>query len=275
MRVSPRRLLGLLGVLTVTGAILVPLPALAGITAPTLTIAKDCAGLAGEATLDLSVTRPNEGGPVNIGNFSVKVACGKSVTVLGIPGDGTTVFNSGDTITISEDSRPSVSILPSAEVSVTLTALPKTVTVVDPPAVSIKKTCGEGVTGKATFNVSNSSAESDVNIDVPCGATVPVELPTGSLVGQAVVIHESTPPTNGVAAANVTVTIPESSPVVATIANNAAASATPTPTPTAAVLAQTGTPPTPQGQLAVLLAAMAGGAAIIVLGLGMWRRRRA
>jgi hypothetical protein len=260
--------------LAVTGAILVPLPALAGITAPTLTIAKDCAGLVGEATLDLSVTRPSEGGPVNLGNFSVKVACGKSVTVLGIPGaGGTAVFSSGDTITISEDSRPSISVLPAAQTSVTLTASPKTVTVVDPPAVSIKKTCGAGVTGTATFRVSNSNAESQVNIDVPCGATVPVQLPARSLVGQTVLIHESTPPTNGVAAANVTVTIPDSSPVVATIANNAAASAT--PTPTAAVLAQTGTPAAPQGQVAVLLAAMAGGAAIIVLGLGIWRRRRA
>jgi hypothetical protein len=279
MGYSPRRLLGLLGVVAVTGAIMIPLPVLAGFSAPTLTIAKDCAGLAGEATLDLSVARPDiEAGSVNIANFSVTVECGKTVTVLGIPGEGgTQAFSSGDTITISEDSRPSISILPAAETSVTLTALPKSVTVVDPPAVSIKKTCGAGVTGQATFNVSNSSAESHVNIDVPCGATVPVELPAGSLVGQTVVIHESTPATNGVAAANVTVTIPQTTPVVASIANNAAVSATPTPsaTPTAAVLAQTGTPRTPQSQLPVLLAAMVGGTAVILLGLVTWRRRRA
>jgi hypothetical protein len=280
MRLSPRPALGLLAVGAVMGAIMLPLPAMAGISGPTLTIAKDCSGLSGTATLHLDVFRPGIEGLDQVGSFDETVDCGKSLTIFGIPQlEGTTGFTAGESITITESTGPSVSILPAASVSVTLGTAEKSVTVVDPPAVSIKKTCAEGVTGTATFSVSNATAEASVSVDVGCDTTVPVALPTGSQAGDDVVIHESTPPTNGVAAADVTVKIPTSTPDVTTIVNNAAVTATatpaPTPTPAVPVLAATGQARTPNSAAPVVIATMAGGMAVLLLGFGLWRRRRA
>src|SRR2546423_2901012 len=211
MRFSPRHLLSLLSATAVIGAVMVPLPAFAGITGPTLTIAKDCAGLSGTASLHLVVTRPGLESPKTVGSFDVTVECGKSRTVLGIPGEGLTLFQSGETITITEATGPSLAILAAAQVSVTLGTDAKSVSVVDPAAVSIKKTCAEGVTGTATFKVSNTSEQASINVQVPCGTTVAVPLPNTWDTDEELVIHESTPPTNGVAAGDVTVTIPDSS----------------------------------------------------------------
>src|SRR2546423_2394748 len=212
MRFSPRHLLSLLSATAVIGAVMVPLPAFAGITGPTLTIAKDCAGLSGTASLHLVVTRPGiEGGTDTVGSFDVSVECGKSRTVFGIPGEGLTLFESGETITVTEATGPSLAILAAAQVSVTLGTDAKSVSVVDPAAVSIKKTCAEGVTGTATFKVSNTSEQASINVQVPCGTTVAVPLPNTWDTDEELVIHESTPPTNGVAADDVTPTHPHSS----------------------------------------------------------------
>jgi hypothetical protein len=279
MRFSPRYLLGLLSATALIGAVMVPLPAFAGITGPTLTIAKDCAGLPGTATLHLVVTRPGLESPETVGSFDVRVECGKSQIVFGIPGEGLMLFQSGETITITEATGPSLAILAAAQVSVTLGTDAKSVSVVDPAAVSIKKTCAAGVTGTATFKVSNSSEQASINVQVPCGTTVAVPLPNTWDTDEDLVIHESTPPTNGVAAADVTVTIPDSSgtPQLATFANALVATPVPstTPAPTPAVLPATGYSQVPPSQAPFVLAATATGALLVLFGFGLWRRRRA
>jgi LPXTG-motif cell wall-anchored protein len=184
-------------------------------------------------------------------------------------------------ITITENSRPNLALLPANTTTVTLHAVteanqtPNTVTIVDPAAVSIKKSCASGVTGKASFTVNNDSEQAQFSIDVACGATTALPLPQGWDASEDLLIHESTTPTNGVAANDVTVRIPESngSAQVAEFVNPAAV-ATASPTPTVVPqLAQTGdrggTP------LMLFLGVAAGSALLILGGLTVWRRRQA
>ena len=72
-----------------------------------------------------------------------------------IPNEVPIALFMGDTVTITEEVAPNVALLPADSTTVTLASGTNTVTVVDPPAVRIKKTCATGVSGKATFTVMN------------------------------------------------------------------------------------------------------------------------
>src|SRR5437870_4417927 len=152
MGLSYRRLLRFLGATIGVGALMIALPAMAGafslIELPTLTITKECAGLAGTVTLSLSVSRNND----NVGaSFSQQVNCGESVKIVGIPnGEGTALpLAVGDTITITETQTPAPAVLSGGPQTVTLAAGANLFTVLDSAAVSIHKTCAAGVSGKA------------------------------------------------------------------------------------------------------------------------------
>lgn len=243
--------------------------------AASLSITKDCAGLSGTVTLSLSVTI----GDTQPLSDTVPIDCGQTKTITGIPnGDGSLSLVAGYIVTISERGRDVLAVLPAPSQTITLAAGTNSVTIVDPPAVSIKKTCASGVTGTATFSVTDATEEATLAVRVPCGTTVPVPLPATWDTDEDLVIHETTPPTNGVAAADVTVTIPSDNgtPQVATfnnaaVAASATASATPRPTPTPRTLAFTGAGRGASPWPAVLLVAMA--SALLLLG-GVHLRRR-
>src|SRR5947208_6719512 len=148
MRLPQHRLLKFLAAIAGGGALMVGLPVMAGafsLVAPSLSIAKTCAGLTGTAALTLAVSRPNEnGGSTSIAGFDVSVPCGGTTKVFMIPlPESTEAFEVGDTVTITEVAGPSVAIL-RASTTVTVHALVNEVTLADPAAVSIKKTCAAG-----------------------------------------------------------------------------------------------------------------------------------
>jgi LPXTG-motif cell wall-anchored protein len=246
-------------------------PAYAQDEAPSLSIFKDCGGLSGTLDLSLSLTRDDE----QFGTAgTVQVECGKSTPVSVIPQfEGSISFLVGDTITITEPAGQLLALLPAPSKTVEVAVGVNAVTIVDPPAVSIKKTCAAGVTGTATFLVSNDSEEASITVRVPCGATIAVPIPNGWDSGEDLVIHETTPPTNGIAGADVTVRIPGSSgePQLAEFTNAAAATATPAPTVVA--LPQTGDGGS--GTSLLLIGGALGGALLMLLGFGLWRRRAA
>ena len=279
MGLGLKHLLRFLGACAAASGLMIAQPGIANAQGLTeflpLKISKTCAGLSGTATLTLSVTR---GGDAVGSSFLKEVECGGFVIVLGVPnvaeGGG---FEVGDVVTISEASRPNLSILRAPTTTVTLheatTANPNVVTIADPAAVSIKKTCATGVTGKATFLVTNDSEEASFSIDVACGTTVALPLPNNWDASEDLAIHESVPPTNGVAAADQTVRIPESngSAQLAEFANTATATASPTPAPPQ--LAATGD--STGASLALFLIMAAGSALLLLGGLTIWRRRQA
>jgi hypothetical protein len=133
-------------------------------------------------------------------------------------------------------------------------------------ALKIHKTCASGVSGTATFAVTVTpvgAAAAQVSASVACGQTVVVAVPAAAnVIGAAVKIHESSPPTNGVAAADVTATLTTADQTV-TI-NNAAA--------VVAVLAQTGGARLPQSGLPAALLML--GALLVASGVGLRRRAR-
>jgi LPXTG-motif cell wall-anchored protein len=252
-------------------SVLATSPAYAQDEAPTLSIFKDCSGLSGTLNLSLSIIRNDD----QFGSAgTVQVECGKSTPVSVIPQfEGSVSFLVGDSVTITEPGGQLLALLPAPSKQITVAAGVNLVTIVDPAAVSIKKTCAAGVTGMATFLLTNDSEEASITVLVPCGATVAVPIPDTWDSDEDLVIHEKTPPTNGIAAADVTVTIPGSSgqPQLAEFANTAAA--TPTPAPTVIVLPATGDGG--GGTWLLLSGAATGGALLILLGFTIWRRRTA
>jgi hypothetical protein len=128
-------------------------------------------------------------------------------------------------------------------------------------SLAVKKTCAAGVSGSATFatTVVSEGAITGPSVVIACGATVNLpKIP----VGWNFKLHESTPPANGVAAADVTIHVAVNGPI--TTINNTAASV-PTPTPTTRTLANTGggsenpTLPWPVVVLGALLASVGAG----------------
>jgi hypothetical protein len=107
---------------------------------------------------------------------------------------------------------------------------------------SFKKTCASGVSGSAVFSFTvptEGGTAIGPSLTAACNGAA-VDLPKLP-VDFNVVLHESTPPTNGVAAADVTLRIASGADTI-TINNAAASVATPAPTaaPTARRLANTG-----------------------------------
>jgi hypothetical protein len=136
-------------------------------------------------------------------------------------------------------------------------------------SVAVKKSCAAGVSGSATF-ATTAVTEGTIAgpaVSIACGATV--DLPKLPITGFAWRLHESTPPANGVAAADVTIQVRANTPLT-TINNNAVSVAT--PAPTTRTLAKTGggsgNPMLPWP--VVLL-----GAILVAAGGGLLRRRRA
>lgn len=297
-------LLRLLAAMTSAGALIVAqtgfaqAQGLVELTA-TLTLTKTCAGLSGKATLNLTLIREDQ----TVGSRSGTLDCGASSGAIEGLGDSESlIFLVGDKVTITEQGHPSLAVLPVAARTVTLT-VPKAVgtnavTIADPAAVSIKKTCADGVTGTASFVVTDTNEDNDtVSVDVACGATVPVPLKDSWDTGEDLVIHESVPPSHGQASDDVTVRIPssEGQPQVATFANalvvtsasaspspissatptpTASPTPSPTPTPRTPVLAQTGGPSGGDSAFLLLLVA-ATSATLLFGGFTIWRRRRA
>ena len=133
-------------------------------------------------------------------------------------------------------------------------------------SLAVKKTCAAGVSGSATFatTVVTEGTLSGPSVVIACGATVNLpKIPTG----WSFKLHESTPPTNGVAAADVTLQVAVDAAV--TTINNTAASVA-TPAPTAATLANTGGG---SGNPMLPWPVLLGGAILALAGLGLLRRR--
>jgi antitoxin (DNA-binding transcriptional repressor) of toxin-antitoxin stability system len=255
-----------------------------------LAITKDCGGLTGTGfSLALTLERSSQ----TQGFATVSIDCGQTKIVPGVSGieGGSVPFEAGDVVTITETNRPVIAILPAASTTVTITAASASpsasasssstttaLTIHDPAAVSIHKSCAEGVSGTAGFTVTNTdSNDNPVSVQVACGATKPVQLPSGWKSTEVLNIHESTPPTNGVAAEDQGVAIPgdEGSPAVKTFTNafaasSASPSASPTPVPSVPVLAQTGTGSTPSPSPWPL--AVGGSLVVLLIGL-LWLGR--
>lgn len=103
-------------------------------------------------------------------------------------------------------------------------------------SAAVKKTCAAGVSGSATFTTTVTGNESTIpgpSVVIACGATVNLPKIPVATAGWSVRLHESQAPTNGVAAADVTLHVTVGGPV--TVINNTAASV-----PTTPVLANTG-----------------------------------
>jgi hypothetical protein len=233
-------------------------------TAPAgvLSIHKTCAaGVSGSAIF--AVTTTPVGGTAQ--SVNATVACGATVAVP-IPAGVALV---GASVKVHEATPPTNGAA-AADVTVTLTADAQTVTIANAlhttGVLSIHKTCASGVSGSATFSVTVTPVEAtaaQITVSVPCGQTVPVVVPAAkNVIGSGVKIHESTPPTHGVAAADVTATLTASDQTV-TINNSAAPAPVVVP-----VLAQTGRPGEPASELPLMLGAM-----LIAAGLGTLRRR--
>ncbi len=175
-----------------------------------LSIHKACpTGFVGTATFSVAFTLADGGSG---GSSSLDVLCGQTKAVT-IPAGAN--FTNTD-FTVHESSAP-LGTNGAADQSGTLSASRQTLTFTDTAAagpagvLSIHKTCGSGVSGSATFSVTitpTGASAQTVNVTVACGATVAVPVPTAaSLVGAAVTVHETVPPTNGAAAADLTATL--------------------------------------------------------------------
>jgi hypothetical protein len=175
-----------------------------------LSIHKACpTGFVGTASFSVAFTLAGGGSG---GSSSVDVLCGQTKPVT-IPARAN--FTNTD-FTVHESSAP-LGTNGAADQSSTLSASPQTLTFTDTAAagpagvLSIHKTCAPGVSGSATFSVTitpTGATAQSVNVTVACGATVPVTVPASvSLVGAAVTVHETVPPNNGAAAADVTATL--------------------------------------------------------------------
>jgi hypothetical protein len=227
-----------------------------------LSIHKTCAaGVNGSATFAVTVAPAG----VTAQSVSATVACGATVAVP-VPAGVALV---GASVTIHE-ATPATNGAAAADVTATLSADAQTVTINNAlhttGVLSIHKTCASGVSGTATFMVTVTPVEAtatQISVSVPCGQTTAVAVPVAkNVIGSGVKIHESTPPSNGVAAADVNATLTASDQTV-TINNTAAAAAVVVP-----VLAQTGRPGSPQSGLPLMLGVM-----LIASGLGLLRRR--
>jgi hypothetical protein len=176
-------------------------------TAGSLKIHKVCAsGVTGSATFGVTVTPIGATGQT----VSTTVGCGATVSVA-VP-DAIDLV--GATAGIHEITPPTNGVA-GADVTTTLTADPKTVTVtntaVPTGGLRIHKTCDSGVTGSAVFTLTVTPTEgtaTNVSVTVPCGGTVTAAIPAAvNLLGAHVTIHESTVPTNGLAGADTTATL--------------------------------------------------------------------
>jgi hypothetical protein len=208
-----------------------------------LSIHKSCAtGVSGSATFAVTVAQQT---------VNATVACGGTVPVA-IPAAVALV---GAAVMVHE-TTPATNGAVAADVTATLSASAQTLTIDNALAttgvVSLRKTCASGVTGTATFVVTVTPAEAaaaEISMTVSCGQTSALAVPAASnVIGAAVKIHESTPPTNGVAGADVSATLTASAQTV-TINNAAAVAVVP-------VLPQTGRPGMPEPVLPLLLGAM-------------------
>jgi hypothetical protein len=226
-----------------------------------LSIHKTCAaGVSGSATFAVTVA------PAGVTSQSVNatVACGTTVPVA-IPAGVALV---GAAVTVHE-STPPTNGAAAADVTATLSADAQTLTINDAlhstGTLSIHKTCASGVSGTATFAVTVTPPDAtaaQISVNVACGQTTAVAVPAAkNVIGSAVKIHESTPPTHGVAAADASATLTASAQTV-TINNTAA------PAAVVPVLAQTGRSGLPTGGLSLLLGAM-----LIASGVDLLRRR--
>lgn len=226
-----------------------------------LRIHKICAsGVSGTASFSITVT------PIGATaqTVTMPVECGETVTVA-IP---SAVALVGAAVTVHETTPPTHG-LAAADFNATLSANAQTLTInnaLATGALKIQKTCASGVSGTARFVVTVTPTESSaaqVSVDVPCGQTVVVAVPAAkNLIGSAVKIHESTPPTNGVAAADVTAALTAADQTL-TIDNAAA--------PVVVVLPPTGSAGMPQSGLPVVFLIL--GVLLIGSGIGLLRRR--
>jgi hypothetical protein len=196
-----------------------------------LSIHKNCPiGYTGTATFSVALSAPSiplqpttrqVSAPV-----TVSVPCGQTSAVV-IPANVNWV---GTTFVVHETTAPLGLGVASKDVTGTLSADASTAIINDAVlgatagTLEIHKVCANGLTGSATFGVTVTpigATPQTVSIAVPCGATVNVPVPEViDLVGAAVAIHETTPPTNGVAGADVTTTLTADTKTV-TVTNTA------------------------------------------------------
>jgi hypothetical protein len=226
-----------------------------------LSIHKTCAaGVSGSATFAVTVAPAG----VTSQSVNVTVACGATVPAA-IPA-GVALVGAGVTV---HESTPPTNGAAAADVTATLSADAQTLTINNAlhstGTLSIHKTCASGVSGTANFTVTVTPPDAtaaQISVTVACGQTTAVAVPAAkNVIGAAVKIHESTPPTHGVAAADVSAALTASAQTV-TINNTAA------PPGVVPVLAQTGRSGLPAAGLSLLLGAM-----LIASGVGLLRRR--
>jgi len=196
-----------------------------------LSIHKNCpTGYSGTATFSVTLIPP--GIPLQpttrqvSAPVTVSVNCGQTSTVA-VPADVNWV---GTAFVVHETTPPLGLGVASHDATGTLSADASTASFNDPVlagtagTLEIHKVCANGVTGSATFGVTVTpigATAQTVSIAVACGATVNVPVPEAiDLVGAAVAIHETTPPTNGVAGADVTTTLAADTKTV-TVTNTA------------------------------------------------------
>jgi hypothetical protein len=226
-----------------------------------LSIHKTCGtGVSGSATFNVTIAPTG----ATAQSVTATVACGATVPVA-IPAAVALV---GAALTVHETTPPTNGAA-AADVTATLSADAQTLTINNAlhstGALKIHKTCAGGVSGTATFAVTVTpvgATAAQIPASVPCGQTVVVAVPAAAnVIGAAVKIHESSPPTNGVAAVDITAVLTSADQTV-TI-NNAAA--------VVAVLAQTGGGRLPQSGLPAALLML--GALLVASGLGLRRAR--
>jgi hypothetical protein len=226
-----------------------------------LSIHKTCAaGISGSATFAVTVAPAG----ATAQSVNATVACGATVPVA-IPAGVALV---GAAVTVHEATPPTNGAA-AADATATLSADAQTLTINNAlqmtGVLSIHKTCNSGVSGSAMFVVTVTPPEAtaaQISVNVACGQTAAVTVPAAkNVIGAAVKIHESTPPTHGVAAADVSATLTASAQTVTV--NNTAAAAVVVP-----VLAQTGRPGLPATGLPLMLGVM-----LIASGVALLRRR--
>jgi hypothetical protein len=160
---------------------------------------------------------------------SVSVPCG-GTTAVTIP----VGFNFANSTYTVHESTAALGTKTAADQSGDMDVDAQTITFTDTAAAgpsgafSINKTCATGVTGSASFSVTVTpvgATAQTVTQAVECGSTTPVGIPAAvALVGAAVTVHETTPPTHGIPASDVTGTLSADAQTV-TIHNAAATGA--------------------------------------------------